>query len=121
MKYNPENHHRQSIRLQGYDYAQPGAYFVTIVTHNHECLFGDVVDGEMRLNPLGNIVGTCWHDLPNHYPHVQLDAFVIMPNHVHGIIVLVDDNPGIAGMDIVVGAGVGAGLRPYEIPSPRIT
>ncbi|GBD27454.1 hypothetical protein HRbin30_02801 [bacterium HR30] len=93
MKYGPyhpgvSNPGRRSIRLKGYDYSQDGAYFVTIVTQDRACLFGQVVDGEMRLNELGTIVWATWHDLPRHYPNVDLDAFVVMPNHVHGIIVL---------------------------------
>jgi len=103
MKYNPDKHHRRSIRLQGYDYSQPGAYFVTVCVQDQECLLGDIVDGEMRMNELGELVWATWHDLPNHLPHVELDAFVVMPNHVHGIVWIVD----------VVGAGsVGAGSEP---------
>ena len=90
MKYDPEKHHRHSIRLKGYDYSQAGAYFVTIVTQNRACLFGAVVDGEMRLNETGQIVRRCWLDIPAHFPHAELDEFVVMPNHVHGIIVIVD-------------------------------
>ncbi|MBS1944618.1 MAG: transposase [Bacteroidetes bacterium] len=92
-------HHRRSIRLRNYDYTQNGAYFVTICVQDRVCLLGDVADGEMRLNAAGQIVQDVWYGLPDHYPHVQLDAWVIMPNHVHGIIVLVD-------------APVGAGFKP---------
>ncbi|MCL6444977.1 MAG: hypothetical protein K6T83_16245 [Alicyclobacillus sp.] len=88
MKYDPEKHNRRSIRLKGYDYSQPGAYFVTIVTQDRACLFGGVVDAEMRLNDAGCIAHQCWTDIPNHFPHVQLDAFIVMPNHVHGILVI---------------------------------
>jgi putative transposase len=88
MPYGREKHHRHSIRLPGYDYAQPGAYFVTICTKDRLCLFGEVVAGQMRLNDAGCIVRQCWSDIPNHFPHVQLDAFIIMPNHVHGILVI---------------------------------
>ena len=105
MNFEPKTHHRHSIRLPGYDYSQPGAYYVTIVTQGREELFGGVVDGEVELNRFGEIVNHAWHDLPNHYPHIELDAFCIMPNHVHGIIVLNDD-------------GVGAGLRPAPTPIP---
>src|SRR5512137_1336233 len=87
-------HQRRSIRLPGYDYSQPGAYFLTLCTHERETLFGDVVDDVMRLNDYGEIVAAVWADLPNHYPHVELDAFVIMPNHVHGIIVIADNAVG---------------------------
>jgi putative transposase len=72
MKYDPNKHHRQSIRLRDYDYAQAGAYFITICAHDRRCLFGDVIDGEMRLNGLGLIVVESWDALPNHYPHIEL-------------------------------------------------
>ena len=65
-----------------------GAYFVTICTWQRECLFGHVVNGEMRLNDAGEIARRCWADIPDHFPSVKLDAFVVMPNHVHGIIVI---------------------------------
>jgi REP element-mobilizing transposase RayT len=86
MKYDPKIHHRRSIRLKNYDYSQAGFYFVTIVTQNRECLFGDIVDGEMVLNDAGNVVKKCWDEIPSHYPHIKLYEFVIMPNHIHGIV-----------------------------------
>ncbi len=89
MPYDPFKHHRRSIRLRGYDYTQAGAYFVTLLTHNRECRFGDVVNGEMHANALGQIIAECWDALPAHFPNVELDAFVVMPNHVHAIIVIV--------------------------------
>jgi REP element-mobilizing transposase RayT len=79
---------RRSLRLQGYDYAQAGAYFVTLCTQGRECLFGEIVDGEMRLNPAGEMVRRVWTEIPAHVPDVDIDAFVVMPNHIHGIIVL---------------------------------
>ena len=79
MAYDPEKHHRRNIRLKGYDYTQPGAYFIAICTHGRECLFGEIIDGEMHLNEAGQIVVQTWQDLPNHGPSVQLDAFVVMP------------------------------------------
>jgi putative transposase len=89
MKCDPptNHHHRRSIRLSGYDYAQSGAYFMTICTHNRQYLFGDIADGEMQLNDAGRMVERCWNDIPTHFPHVELDAFVVMPNHVHFIVV----------------------------------
>ncbi|MDK2873104.1 MAG: REP-associated tyrosine transposase [Desulfomicrobiaceae bacterium] len=90
MKYDPDLYHRRSIRLKGYDYTQPGAYFITICTANRECLFGEVVDGKMRLNEIGKIVWDEWLKTAELRPRVVLDAFVVMPNHLHGIIVLVD-------------------------------
>lgn len=103
MSYHPDIHRRRSIRLPDYDYTRAGAYFVTICTYQRECLFGDIVDGVMRLNECGMVVQQPWDDLPNHFRHVVLDQFVIMPNHVHGIIVLTDDSPVIS---------VGAGFKP---------
>jgi REP element-mobilizing transposase RayT len=90
MAYDPWKHHRHSIRLKGYDYTRPGAYFVTIVTKNREYLFGDVVAGVMKPNDAGCIIETVWHELPARFPIVELDAFIVMPNHIHGIIILSD-------------------------------
>ncbi|MGC8719442.1 MAG: transposase [Thermodesulforhabdaceae bacterium] len=90
-RYDPTCHHRRSIRLKKYDYTQPGAYFITICTHERAHLFGEVVDGHMRLNNAGRIAEQCWRDIPAHFPHVELDAFVIMPNHVHGVLWIVDN------------------------------
>jgi len=86
MKFNPNIHHRQSTRLRDYDYSQPGFYFVTICTHERRLLFGNVIDGEMVLNAAGKLVELVWCDLLNHYVHVELDEFVVMPNHFHGIV-----------------------------------
>jgi REP-associated tyrosine transposase len=85
-QYNPEKHHRRSIRLTGYDYKQSGAYFVTIVTRNRLCLFGDISDGEMVLSDTGRIAEVSWVGLSSRFPTVSLDSFVVMPNHIHGII-----------------------------------
>ena len=88
MKYDPEKHHRRSIRLKGYDYSQPGAYFITICTHQRQCLFGEIIDGEMSLNEYGVIVRSHWLRLPQYYSNLKLDEFVVMPNHLHGILIL---------------------------------
>ncbi|RMF88756.1 MAG: transposase [Nitrospinota bacterium] len=91
MTYNPEKPYRRSVRLPEYDYSRPGAYFVTICTQDRVCLFGQVMDGRMRLNEYGDIVRACWLAIPDHFPRTTLDEFIIMPNHVHGIIVIVDN------------------------------
>ena len=83
-----DRHHRRSIRLRGYDYTRSGAYFVTICTDQRRSLFGRVVDGEMHLSSLGRIIDTHWHRLIDQADGVALDAFVIMPNHVHAILLL---------------------------------
>ena len=81
-----DSHRRRSLRLAGFDYGREGAYFVTICTHNRAGLFGEIVNGEMRLNVVGQVAATCWLGIPAHFPHVRLDTYTIMPNHVHGII-----------------------------------
>jgi len=86
MSFNPDIHHRQSIRLKDYDYSAAGAYFITICTQHRECLLGDIADGEMRLSPMGDCALSQWHELPNRFSGIQLDAFVVMPNHIHGIL-----------------------------------
>lgn len=93
MPYDPNRHHRRSIRLKGYDYSQAGAYFITLCTQDRACLFGKVVNGEMRLNDAGRMVLAEWNRLPERFPHLVLDAFVVMPNHVHGILVITDPAP----------------------------
>jgi putative transposase len=87
---NEANHRRRSIRLAGYDYSQAGAYFITICTHDRMALFGEIIENDVRLNPNGIIVTATWDQLPAHYPNIDLDAFIVMPNHIHGIIILTD-------------------------------
>jgi len=108
MKYNPEIHHRRSIRLKGYDYTQPGAYFITLVTHRREMIFGDVVEAQMVLSALGQIVQDEWMRSIQIRKEIRLyeDEFVVMPNHAHGIVWMV-------GAD---------GLRPdYRPPNKIVT
>jgi len=81
---------RHTTRLPGYDYTQPGGYYVTIVTHGREPVLGAVVDGTVVLATPGVIVQQTWRDLPHHFANVMLDEFVIMPNHVHGIVMITD-------------------------------
>ncbi|MGB8213523.1 MAG: transposase [Anaerolineales bacterium] len=90
MKFDPKIHHRRSIRLPGYDYTREGAYYITVVTWQREELFGEVVDGEMVLNKFGQVAQTEWERLPRRFWHIELSEFVIMPNHAHGIILIVD-------------------------------
>ena len=85
---------RRSIRLKGYDYALPGAYFVTICTHRHRCILGEIVNSRMVLSDCGHTVAACWREIPAHFAHLELDEWVVMPNHIHGIIVIVDDPRG---------------------------
>ena len=115
MTYNPEIHHRRTIRLKGYDYATDGAYFVTLCTFQRENLFGEIFipvgagsKPALTMNEIGKMVDITWHDLPNHNHNVSLDAFVIMPNHIHGIIVI--ENGARVGPD--AGRETRAGLEP---------
>jgi len=88
------NRHRRSIRLCDYDYTQSGAYFVTICTYERRCLFGQIIDGNMVSNEWGAIVQEEWEQTAILRPNVELDTFVVMPNHIHGVIVITDDGRG---------------------------
>ncbi|HLI33690.1 MAG TPA: transposase [Terriglobia bacterium] len=106
MKYDSRIHHRRSIRLHGYDYSFPGAYFITICAFNKEFLFGRIVDGQMQLNDWGQIVQTEWFRSGRIRGELKLDMFIVMPNHVHGIVQFV----GAGGArPVTVGA---SGVRP---------
>lgn len=99
MKYDPQKHHRRSIRLKGYDYTQPGAYFVTICAYQRMHVFGEVINGEMILNETGKIARDEWFKTAELRPYVKLyeDEFMIMPNHGHGIIWIMDDGRNNVG------------------------
>ncbi|MGH7495875.1 MAG: transposase [bacterium] len=88
MSYDPRIHHRRSIRLKGYDYSQAGAYFITICTHNRECVLGEVIDGQMHLSQFGKIVVAEWLKTGEIRENVELDVFEVMPNHMHSILVI---------------------------------
>lgn len=93
MHYNNVLYHRKSIRLQAYDYSQKGGYFVTICVQNRKCLFGEIKNQTMFLNNAGSMIEKWWRKLPIKYPQISLDEYVIMPNHLHGIIHIVDAIP----------------------------
>lgn len=107
MVYNPYLHRRRTIRLPSYDYGSAGAYFVTLCTFGRECLFGEVVDGEMNPSPLGLSVGESWRWLAQRFPGVTLDHWVLMPNHLHGILVLGTDT-SLGGSPKPLGRLIGA-------------
>ena len=106
MKYNPQDHNRQSIRLKGYDYSQSGAYFITICTYKKQCWLGEIHQGEMVFNQIGKIVAQEWLKSSEIRQEIELDQWIIMPNHLHGIVWI--KNP--------VGA---QGLAPLPIPYPK--
>jgi hypothetical protein len=89
---------RHSLRLRSYNYTWQGAYFVTICTQNRLSLFGQITDSSMQLNPLGEIVKSSWEDIPQHYPQVNNEVFIVMPNHIHGI-VMIHEVTGRAGCE----------------------
>src|SRR5512133_3965163 len=103
MRFDAQKHHRHSIRLPNYDYTQPGGYFITIVTYHRDLLFGEVVNEQMMLNDFGKIAEECWRAIPEHFPNVELGAYVMMPNHIHGIIVI-KDNITTTNSPLTVGA-----------------
>ena len=91
-------YHRRSPRLAEYDYSNAGAYFVTICAHNRQCLFGEVVDGEMRCNRMGEMVKSAWEELPVNHSEVELGVFCVMPNHVHGILRIADSSAPVGAI-----------------------
>ena len=119
--FDPRAHHRRSIRLKGYDYAHPGAYFVTICTQDRACLLGRVADGVMCPNDAGRMVRSVWNDIQTVYPGVETDAFVVMPNHVHAIIILVaypgtPNQPGRPFADDAAGQARGPAPTALALP-----
>ena len=116
---DPDQHHRHAMRLKGYDYAQAGAYFVTVCTYDRACLLGDIVDGTMRLNDAGQVVQEGWTAIARQYSDIAIDAFVVMPNHIHGIIMIAD--PGTTGPTGATTTPVGAPFiasNPGSVPHP---
>ena len=106
---NGAEHHRRSIRLEGYDYSLAGAYFVTLCAHRRACLFGEVVEGVMEWSHYGQVAAACWRALGRYDAAVSLDVFILMPNHLHGIISL-SDPAADTGADI--GRGEEAAAQP---------
>jgi len=115
--HDPLKHSRHAVRWAVCDYAGDGAYFVTLCTVGKVCLFGDAAGEGIHLNEYGKIVQACWKALPKHYVDLKLDAFVVMPNHLHGIIVLGDVGPGPRHTENIYDDPVGAGLQPAQVPT----
>ena len=95
MDYNPEEHHRRSIRLKGYDYTQEGGYFITICVQDHQCSFGRIIKSVLELSPIGKMAQKFWTEIPNHHSNVQLDEYIVMPNHIHGVLFLHNENKNV--------------------------
>jgi REP element-mobilizing transposase RayT len=96
MKFNPYIHRRRSIQLKDYDYSPAGAYFVTVCVQDKECMLGKITEERTKLSSIGKIVQELWWEIPNHFNHAELDEFIVMPNHAHGIIIIKDDGRGVA-------------------------
>jgi REP element-mobilizing transposase RayT len=105
-RYNPDTHHRRTIRRQEYDYSQRGAYFMTICTHDRECLFGEIINDAVNMNEYGRIIAEEWAALAELRDEIEMGEFVVMPNHFHGIIIFTAD------IDHAVGAI-------HELPLPH--
>ena len=101
MKYNPEKHNRHSIRMKDYDYSKTGRYFVTVCTRKKDNLLWCIEEGKMILSTVGNITEECWLAIPEHFKNVDIDEFVVMPNHVHGILFITNtgNNTMMVGTD----------------------
>ncbi|MFM7383878.1 MAG: transposase [Microcystaceae cyanobacterium] len=111
MKFDPEKHHRQSIRLRNYDYSQPGYYFLTTCTDKKQCWFGEIQNDRMCLNQIGKIVAEEWLNTPQIRLNFQLDQWVIMPNHLHGIVIINKHILGLGEGDIDILGARNAPLR----------
>jgi len=130
MKFDLEKHHRRSVRLQGYDYSQEGGYYITVCAKNRECLFGEICNGGRGAKYCahtdgGKIAEQCWREIPEHYPFIVLDKFIIMPNHIHGMLFIQNnDNPvGVQNFEPlpinrfqkIIPGSIGAIIRGYKI------
>jgi REP element-mobilizing transposase RayT len=111
MKFDPEKHHRQSIRLRDYNYSQPGYYFLTICTYKKQCWFGEIKNDQMYINQIGKIVANEWLNTPKIRPNFQLDEWVIMPNHLHGIVIINERISGLVDEKITLWGARNAPLR----------
>jgi REP element-mobilizing transposase RayT len=104
MNYNPHDHHRRSIRLPEYDYSQLGIYFVTLCTYQRQCLFGEIHGGKMCLNQVGKLVAQEWLNSSKIRQEIELDEWIIMPNHLHGIVVITDEGVNIENQRANIGS-----------------
>ncbi|MEM6316152.1 MAG: transposase [Bacteroidota bacterium] len=109
--YDPKKHHRRSIRLKNYDYSRAGFYFVTVCIKDHVCLLGQIKHGEMTLNSAGKMINQTWLDLPKRFPTIKLHEHIVMPNHFHGIIEILDTWKNVKGKDVIAKDGQ---ILPFE-------
>ncbi|HLP74102.1 MAG TPA: hypothetical protein VK155_14450 [Bacteroidales bacterium] len=107
-------HHRLSLRIKGYDYSKSGMYFVTICAHDRQHLFGEINDDGLILNKAGEHAAQCWKEIPGHFPLVILHDFIIMPNHIHGIIEIIPDKIGVGAENIQPLRSPGDNIQPLR-------
>jgi putative transposase len=119
VTFDRHKHHRRSIRLPGYDYSEPGTYFVTLCTYSRECLLGDVHAGAVRLSDCGLVAREEWLRTARLPAEIQLDAFVVMPNHLHGIVIIKGYGERVGAMAANVGAQSLAPLQQPPLYRPR--
>ncbi len=119
MAYNPLIHNRKSIRLKGYDYSQAGLYFITICVQDRELLFGKIETDEMILNDAGKMIQTEWEKLPQRFSNIELDEFIVMPNHFHAILEIVHPSAAVTavGATLVVAPNATGAPNVIEIPT----
>ena len=125
--YNSEKRSRRLIRLKGFDYSQPGAYFVTLVSKSRKCIFGRVEGNHIRHNEISELVVNCWLSISDHFDNTRLDEFVLMPNHLHGIIFIHEilgkgeASPGIITSPVESISGDASPLRPRGTQSGSLS
>ena len=126
-KYDPQKHHRRSIRLRDYDYKQAGAYFITICLQDKECLFGEITDGLMHLNDAGVMIDKWWQKIPEKFPDIELGDYQIMPNHFHAIVINVGADPCVRPTQsdkddkLINTESTTVGADPHVCPDERIS
>jgi REP-associated tyrosine transposase len=111
-KYDPKIHHRRSIRLHKYDYSQAGAYFITMCLKNRQNLFGKIMTGKMILNEPGKMIVSQWHALQHRFKNIELDEYIVMPNHFHGIIILNEKRRDESCIHPGIQPGIHPGIQP---------
>jgi len=105
---------RRSVRLPGFDYSKIGMYFVTVCASERRCIFGEVRDDETVLSSIGQIVSACWIEIPHHFPNVKIEAYVVMPNHIHGILTIHSNWKGAGSQEKLA-----APMESFGKPTPR--
>lgn len=119
MVYNPSIHKRKTTRIPRHDYSSKGYYFVTLLCKDRKPLFGAIEGTEVRLNEAGEIAYKCWTEIPEHFPHIRLEDFIIMPDHIHGVLYITETQSSgeyqVHAYQKVVPRSIGSVVRGYKI------